>query len=415
MTTQSNSTSVGTPWVLVIGFNVRPLARSAKLAGFRVLAVDYWGDLDLQQWTDHQIAVLNQQPDERPDRPSIPTVQTLIEGAEQLLSRHDEVQHILVSGGFDDNPTEWTTLIDLGPLAGNTPELMKSARDRKTTADLAQRCGAEIPAGESAKSKKTFRNAVTRLALPVVVKPSHGSGGSFTQILRTEEEAASYAIRHAFGKAPVIVQELVVGTDASVSVLGTGQTACAVSVNEQLIGLPRLGRGRTKAYCGNVVPLQADSSVIAGLASVAEEMTEGLGLLGSNGFDFVVTEGGTLYFMEINPRFQGTLEAIELATGANQVRLHIDACEGHIPDEAPPHTASCARIIVYAQQRCLIPNLSSVSGIVDIPLPGSYADPGDPVCTVNHVAPTHKEALEGAWRIVDTVYRQLHPPLKPSE
>ncbi len=414
MTTRTNSRQVEASKVLVVGFNVRPLARSARLAGFHVLAVDYWGDLDLSQWAEHYLAVLNQQPDERPDRPSLPTAQALVEGAEQLLLRHGEVRHILVSGGFDDSPAEWAALTEFGSLAGNTPELLKSARDREATADLARRCGAELPAGESAKSRKTFRNAVTRLALPVVVKPFHGSGGFFTQVLRTEEETEKYAIRHDFDAVPVIVQELVVGTDASVSVLGTGHSACAISVNEQLIGLPQLGRGRSKAYCGNIIPLKADSSVITGLASAAEAMTESLGLIGSNGFDFVVAHDGTPYFMEINPRFQATLEAIELTTEANQVKLHLAACEGHLPDEAPPHLASCARIIVYARQYCVIPDLSQISGVVDIPIPGSHADPGDPVCTVNHIAPTHEEAIDGAWHTVEAIYAQLRP-LKTSE
>ncbi len=409
MTAHSDSSPVEESWVLAIGFNVRPLARSAKLAGFRVLAVDYWGDLDLSLWADRYIAVLDQQPDARPDRPSIPTTQTLIEGAEQILIGRGGVQHVLVGGGFDDNPTEWEALTNLGPLTGNTPELLKSARDRKATADLAQRCGAEIPVGESAKSRKTFKNAVTRLALPVVVKPYHGSGGFYTRVLRTEEEAASYAIHHAFDSVPVIVQELVVGTDASVSVLGTGQRACAVSVNEQLIGLPELGRERTKAYCGNVIPLKADSSILSGLASTAEEMTESLGLLGSNGLDFVITQDGTPYFMEINPRFQATIEAIELTTGVNQVKQHLAACEGNLPDEAPLHTSSCARIIVYAREHCEIPDLRFIPDVVDIPIPGSHAGFGDPICTVNSVASTHKEALEGAWQTVESIYKQLRP------
>jgi predicted ATP-grasp superfamily ATP-dependent carboligase len=393
----------------VIGFNVRPLARSAKLAGFQVLAVDYWGDLDLSLWADRYIAMLDQQPDARPDRPLIPTAQLLTEGAEQILLDHGAVQHILVGGGFDDSPEEWAALSDLGPLAGNTPTLVQSARDRKGVAYLAQRCGAELPAGESAKSKKTFRNAVARLALPVVVKPEHGSGGFYTKVLRTEEEVNRYAMQHAFDSVPVVVQELIVGTDASVSVLGTGPQACTVSVNEQLIGRPELGRGRTKAYCGNVIPLQADPTVITGVAAIAEEMTESLGLIGSNGFDFVVTQDGTPYFMEINPRFQATIEAIELSTNVNQVRLHLAACQGQLPDESPPHLASCARIIVYAQQRCIIPDLSYLEGVVDIPIPGSHANPGDPVCTVNHVAPTHKAAVGGAWQMVESIYTKLQP------
>ncbi|MFW9831702.1 MAG: hypothetical protein ACFFD8_08005, partial [Candidatus Thorarchaeota archaeon] len=71
--------------ILVVGFNVRPLARSAKKAGYRVLAVDFWGDHDLSQWTDEQIAILDQQPNQRPDRPKLPTADALLMGVQQIL------------------------------------------------------------------------------------------------------------------------------------------------------------------------------------------------------------------------------------------------------------------------------------------------------------------------------------------
>ena len=45
-------------YCLVIAFNSRPIATSAKKAGYNVLAVDFFGDLDLQAVADHVFSVL---------------------------------------------------------------------------------------------------------------------------------------------------------------------------------------------------------------------------------------------------------------------------------------------------------------------------------------------------------------------
>jgi predicted ATP-grasp superfamily ATP-dependent carboligase len=400
--------------LLVVGFNARPLARSARQAGFRVLAVDYWGDLDLAQWTDQYFAILRQQPGHRPERPLLPAAKALVEGARHILGQHGPVQYILVSGGLDDYPEAWDTLAGLAPLAGNTSDVIRRARNRGYVADLALRAGGAVPSGSQVASGAALRRAVNRLSLPVVVKPSRGSGGFFTRVLRTDADVSRYATHHRFESTePLLVQDLIVGKDASVSVLGTGERALAVSVNEQLIGLRRLGRGRTKAYCGNVVPLQARPEIRARLAHVAEEMAVRLGLVGSNGFDFVVTRDGTPYFMEVNPRFQATIEAFELTTEANLVRLHLDACDGRLPEASPRSLSSCSRVIVYARQPCTVPNLHSFPNVVDLSLPGSLADRGDPICTVNSVGRTRVDTLKGAWQTADAIYRLLQRRTAP--
>jgi len=136
-------------------------------------------------------------------------------------------------------------------------------------------------------------------------------------------------------------------------------------------------------------------------------MAARLRLVGSNGFDFVVAKDDTPYFMEVNPRFQATIEAFELTTGANLVRLHLDACNGRLPSTSLRSLRTCARVIVYARQRCTVPNLGRFPNAVDVSLPGSLADRGDPICTVNQVGAKRADALKGAWQTIDAVYRLL--------
>jgi predicted ATP-grasp superfamily ATP-dependent carboligase len=113
--------------------------------------------------------------------------------------------------------------------------------------------------------------------------------------------------------------------------------------------------------------------------------------------------------MEVNPRFQATIEAFEFTTMTNLVQMHLAACNGCLPVTSPRHVSTCARVIVYARQQCAIPDLRTLPDVVDISLPGSLADRGDPVCTVNHVATRRADALQGAWKKVDAVYRLLQP------
>ncbi len=396
--------------VIVVGFNVRPLARSAKKGGFRVLAVDFWGDLDLPEWADHHYAVLNQQPEHRPDRPQLPTAKSLIVGSHQLLEKHGPVKYILPSGGFDDHPEAWRQLGKLGTLVGNTVEGIQRARDRVLTEKIAHRVGAATPQSFEANDQKQFQWATNQLALPMLVKPKHGSGGFQSRVLRTDDDILQYTTRHEFADhEPMLVQELIKGTDASVSLLSTGQASITLSVNQQLIGLTELGKGRTKAYCGNIIPLDAHPDIKARLSKTSEEMINHLELIGSNGIDYVIDDDGTPFFMEINPRIQATIEALELVSNFNIATLHIDAWKGHLPTEIPSLKAYCARIIVYARTACIIPNLSNIPGVVDIPMPGSQANRGDPICTVNHVANSQSTALKGAWNIVETIYKHLSP------
>jgi predicted ATP-grasp superfamily ATP-dependent carboligase len=157
------------------------------------------------------------------------------------------------------------------------------------------------------------------------------------------------------------------------------------------------------------VPLDAPSDIINRLASTSEGIGRQLELVGSNGFDYVVDEEGVPFFMEINPRIQATIEDLEFVNSFNVVNLHIEAWNGNLPERISPFKGYCARIIVYAKSLVEIPNLSNIPGVVDIPMPGSHAERGDPVCTVNHVASTEAKALKGAWEIVNTIYSLLSP------
>jgi len=69
-------------------------------------------------------------------------------------------------------------------------------------------------------------------------------------------------------------------------------------------------------------------------------------LAGSVGVDFILADKP--YVLEINPRFQGSLDSIEWACDINLFRLHVDAVEGKGEKiEVKPRRCAC-RAILFA-------------------------------------------------------------------
>jgi predicted ATP-grasp superfamily ATP-dependent carboligase len=77
-----------------------------------------------------------------------------------------------------------------------------------------------------------------------------------------------------------------------------------------MIGVPWLTRMQF-AYCGNITPYEGKYT--EEMCNISEKLVTELGLMGSIGIDIIVTEDGP-EIIEINPRFQGSLDTVELAT-----------------------------------------------------------------------------------------------------
>ena len=127
-------------------------------------------------------------------------------------------------------------------------------------------------------------------------------------VVSDEDELA--AIQSKSEVYEFIAQEFVEGIPCSASLIGTGDDACVIALNEQLIGIP----GLTKlpfAYCGNVTPFVTDWK--REMIEYSRQIALEFGLIGSNGVDLIQTEKGAVV-IEVNPRFQGSLDTIELSS-----------------------------------------------------------------------------------------------------
>src|SRR5882672_2280409 len=138
-------------------------------------------------------------------------------------------------------------------LLGSSSRVSRLAGDKLATARLLASAGIPTPATETIP----FRGAADRLAgrtLPFVLKPRDGCGGRGVVLVRRRrhQAAAIAAVRRATRGADLLVQEYLLGEDASVSVIASdsGGTPALLS-----LGLNRqsVRRGRRFEYSGGQV------------------------------------------------------------------------------------------------------------------------------------------------------------------
>jgi len=397
--------------VLAVGAaDVASLAASANRSGYRVYAVDYYGDQDLKQSSVATLSVARQE-----DAVSYGNVlnkfsgKALLSLAERLCESH-QVDVSLLSSGLDDCPAILSELNRLVPILGNAPELFRSVRDRSSFFAEIRRLAIDHPETMIAENNADAKRIARDIGFPVLIKPIEGFGGGgirkASNIQELEEVLRS--VRQPNGK--VIVQEYVSGRHASVSVMSVFGKALALAVSEQLLGIHEVGQQEPFGYCGNIVPLSESDVIIDRCKVAAERVIAHFGLVGSNGVDIVISEEGRPQVIEVNPRFQGTIECVERVLGLKLVETHVRACQDRILPQVRLETKGfCVRLVLFAKQRSIIPDLGGFEECRDVPFPGTVIEKGDPLCSVVVQGHNRSLVLERAKEISSSIYNSLSP------
>ncbi len=350
--------------VLVIANSARSIVCSAKKAGYTVFALDRFGDVDTLQCADKAELI----PSGQENR------------LHELAASFGGMDAVILGPGFEH--------LEFKNTLSNPKGVMEEVNDKSKLPGKLSSLDIPHPETESI-------DRAERLGFPIMIKPKSGSGGLRNIIAGSGEELALFKERadaHEF-----IAQEFVEGTSCSASVISTADDAVAVALNEQLIGIPWL-TGLPFAYCGNITPFHTEFS--NEMIRYAEEIALEFGLLGSNGIDFMLTERGILV-IEVNPRFQGSIDTVERSTGMNIVDAHIKSFAGELPKVRKP-ACFAAKAIVYANNRVTISkNVSDtlircmeLGRAADIPQPESIIQPDEPITTMLATSKTRSPVLK---------------------
>jgi hypothetical protein len=119
----------------------------------------------------------------------------------------------------------------------------------------------------------------------------------------------------------------------------------------------------------------------------------------------MILKNGEIYVIEVNPRLQGTYEAVEAALGINMGEAHIMACRGELI-EIPSPKMFAVKMIVFTKQRSIVGDLN-INGVNDIPARNVIIEEGEPVATVLTSDRILENTIYSAKRIVNRVYQNL--------
>jgi predicted ATP-grasp superfamily ATP-dependent carboligase len=170
------------------------------------------------------------------------------------------------------------------------------------------------------KVKRVFRD---RLNFPLIIKPSNGVSCCGLSVVRNEDQLAGVVdkIRRESSSEQFLVQELIIGAAASVSLLSTGDDVIAISLNRQEVKLET--SEAPSSYRGGWVPF--DNPLQAEAFDVAEKLVKAFpGLRGYIGVDFVLKENEAVV-VEVNPRLTTSYVGLRRVVNFNPAQAILNA------------------------------------------------------------------------------------------
>ncbi|HEX6828990.1 MAG TPA: ATP-grasp domain-containing protein, partial [Burkholderiales bacterium] len=335
--------------LLIAAVTARPLAASARRAGFAAAALDLFADADTRALG-------------YPCR-NVCRDATLGFDPARLLAAADELAPagrcagVVCGSGFEAETGLMARLAKGRRLLGNSPETVAAIKDPARFFPLLSRLGVPHPE--------------TRLAPPSepagwLVKRRGGAGG-------THVAPATGARR---GK-DLYYQRCLPGRSLSVLFLADGKRAVPVGWNEQWAA----GKETPYLYGGGMGEVSTAAGLKAEIAAALDRIVAETGLAGLNGLDFIAGDHGWSA-IEINPRPTAALEYYDADWPRGLLAAHVEACAGNLPLALPQARAVRGHLVIYADRPVAVRRgFRFPEWCRDIPNPGTLIPAGGPVCT----------------------------------
>jgi predicted ATP-grasp superfamily ATP-dependent carboligase len=325
------------------------LADLAVRDGWRVVAFDLFGDVDLRRSASRVVT-------RRRLTALVDAAVTEPPGA------------VVYGASFENHPELVERLGERHALLGNSPSTLRAVRD---PAQL----GAAL--GDLSHPRATVTPPASGRWLR---KPLRGGGG-----IRVREW------RGGALPAGTFLQERIDGLPCSAAAVGDGTDAVVLGLTEQLVGRRAFGV-RGYRWCGNLVPPRLPPAALRDQArAICSRLAGAFGLRGLFGVDFV-WDGERAWTVEVNPRPPASLEAIDAACGVGAFAAHLRGCAGELPGIMPACSRAAGKAVLFATEDVTVGH-SARWPVRDVPHPGERIAAGRPVCTLMATGATPDDVL----------------------
>jgi len=386
------------PFVAVAGLSARLLAQSAARAGWRVAALDIFGDRDTRAAADCWFDV---------GAGDSAGAQLALDRARLVdaLTRIARLPHLLgwIGGsGLEPLMAPLCREPGLPRLVGNDAETIAAVREPRRFFALLDALGITHPAVSFERPEQTDG---------WLFKLADGCGGTHIRpaaavasvaTTATTPQAMPQTAPHETAFAPQprptpgehgYFQRLGNGQPLSALFIGAGGRAHLLGFAEQLVCA--IGDLRF-VHAGSLGPIGMPPPAAARIQQALDALCAHTGLVGINSCDFLF-DGTTFEVLEINARPSATMALYETASPDAWPRGllagHLDACRhGRAPSDASLALAREPRW--RAGQQVLFAPVSFTASAAfsdacfddphcrDVPMPGTRIEAGQPVCTL---------------------------------
>ena len=328
----------------IVGASARAAAWSALVAGFEVVAADLFADSDLAE--------------------RCPTTQ-IKDWPKGFLPwlQSQEVDAWCYTGGLENHPQLIERMASVRPLWGCGSASLAMCRSMSIVSTMLKEAQLATPAVSLIPPNETEG---------WLVKPVASAGGMGVKDWRGE--AGNYSQAYW--------QRRITGLPVAAAFASNRHNAVLLGVTQQLLGCD-WARSHGYRYTGSIGPLDLPASVVEQITQAGQAIARHCGLVGVFGIDLVVDTYGTVWTIEVNPRYTASMELIEQLTDLNIMATHVGACSaGTLPDPPDYPTQQFAgKAHLFAQENIMVHEIVGQQ-LADIPAPGTAVLKGDPLCTL---------------------------------
>jgi uncharacterized protein len=338
------------PKIIIAAISSRPYVQSAVNAGFEVLALDAFNDVDTQKlaFESRQLNLSDF---------GLNAVELL-----RILDSCELNQFVgfCYGAGFEAQPQLLIEVAKRLPVLGNNVDTLRYCKNPQFFLELCSAFGMRTPQTQFKRPKRT---------LGWLSKQLGASGGAHIKHLLPLDFP---------NNIPVYYQEMTQGVPISCLFLADGVHAEVIGYSEQWCSPTTLSPFR---YGGAVSQATISHYCKKEITNFIQGISFKLGLRGINSVDFLV-DGDMIYALEINPRLSATMELYTAKRG-NYFNSHVLGSQAQLSHWPSVSGVSRAHHIIYAKHEIKVPqSIEWPDWVRDIPQPNAIIEAGFPLCTV---------------------------------
>jgi biotin carboxylase len=401
--------SDGAPTLLMLGASVDqlPAYREARRRGFRLIGVDQNPAAPGAALADRFLAVSTRDTD----------------GIVAALGE-DRLTGIVVTGTDAALGSQRELATRLGLPYVPAARAVRASMDKTFFRQVVAECGLPTYDWVAGTDPAALAAEAARLPLPVVVKPTDASGGKGITLVTAPGElpAAIRAARAQSRSGVLLVEEYVRGRHYAVEIWMRGGEPHFVPVTEKrMTPLPMM------VTTGHLIPARLEAAPLAEVRDTLVTLCRALDITdGPANFDFVRTDDGRVWVIEIGARLGGNAypQLMADAWGVDTVAAAVSLAVGEPFDLTPVRSRVCL-LHIFGSPLAVPAVLRSVSGVAavrgfpEVRSVEVYPAPGDRVLPFSQsahktgyvvlVAAGHDEVDRALARVERTLCLDLVP------